>query len=126
MANSSWVSPSARRSVVRQLPGDTETHAATTTDNGDSNEDWPVRQRNGPQLGAGVASDESFDGAAVSRVALAPVEQCPQHRAQLFALLRQQIFGARGMLLVETPLDDPGFLEPLQSRRQRIGADRAQ
>jgi len=53
---------------------------------------------------------------AVSRVALAPVEQGPQHRAQLLAFLGQQVFGARRVLLIEPPLDDPGFLQPLQSR----------
>jgi len=58
----------------------------------------------------------SFVG-AVSGVALAPVEQGPQHRAQLFALFGQYIFGARRVLLVKPPLDDPGFLQPLQSRR---------
>jgi hypothetical protein len=46
-------------------------------------------------------------------VALAPVEQGPQHRAQLLAFLGQQVFGARRVLLIETPLDDPGFFRPL-------------
>jgi hypothetical protein len=56
-------------------------------------------------------------------VALAPVEQGLQHRAQLFTLLRQQVFGARRVLLIEPPLDDPGFLQPLQSGRQGVRAD---
>jgi hypothetical protein len=43
-------------------------------------------------------------------VALAPVEQSPQHRSQLFAFLGQQIFGAWLALLIEALLDDPGFL----------------
>jgi hypothetical protein len=46
-------------------------------------------------------------------VALAPVEQGPQHRAQLSSFLGQQIFRARRVLLIETPFDDPGFLQPL-------------
>ena len=47
------------------------------------------------------------------RVALTPVEQGPQYWAQFFALLGQQVFGARRVLLIEAPLDDPGFLQPL-------------
>ena len=59
-------------------------------------------------------------------MSLAPVEQGLQHRAQLFAFWGQQVFGARRVLLIETPLDDPGFLQPLQSGRQRVGADPGQ
>ena len=58
-----------------------------------------------------------FFGAAVARVALAPVEQGLEHRSQLFALLGQYIFGAWRVLLIKTSLDNPGFLEPFQSTR---------
>jgi len=46
-------------------------------------------------------------------VALPPVEQGLEHRAQLFAFLGQYIFGAWRVLLIEAPFDDPGVLQPL-------------
>jgi len=51
---------------------------------------------------------------------------CSNHRAKRPPLRRQDIFGARRVLLVEMALDDPGLLEPLQPRGQRIRADAGQ
>src|SRR5262249_33818823 len=56
------------------------------------------------------------------RVALAPFEQGLENGTELLALVGQQVLGARRMLLVEAPLDDPRVLQSLQPRRQRVRA----
>jgi hypothetical protein len=53
-------------------------------------------------------------GDPVFRVMLSPVEQCAQHWAQVVALFRQHIFGARRVLFVKTTFDNSSF-EALQS-----------
>ena len=53
----------------------------------------------------------------------APLQQRSQDRTERAALRRQQVFGARRMLLVEAALDHAGLLEPLQPGRERVGAD---
>jgi hypothetical protein len=67
---------------------------------------------------------------SLARMPLAPVPQSlspsvPQsleNGTELPTLSGQQIFGARRMLLVESPLDQAGPLECLQSRGERIRA----
>src|ERR1700733_8237073 len=62
-------------------------------------------------------------GDGVLRVMLSPVEQCAQHRAQVLALFRQHIFGARRVLLIKTTFDNSSIFEALQSSGQCVRAD---
>src|SRR5438477_11173599 len=72
----------------------------------------PLTRRRSPGLEMGVPAS--------------PVEQRLEHRAERAALIGQDIFGARRVLLIEAPLDDAGFLEPLEPGGQRVRADPGQ
>ena len=54
---------------------------------------------------------------ASARMFQTPVLECAQHRPELAALGGEQIFGARGVLLVEAPLDQIGLLQSLEAGR---------
>src|SRR6185312_4958864 len=57
---------------------------------------------------------------------LAPIVQRPKHWAKRLALLRQKIFVARRMLLVEPRADHALGLKRLEPRRERVGSNTIQ
>src|SRR5258708_6175487 len=106
---------------------------------GDHAQGAQVRVRAIPNLGGpvrfrtcsrGARSNEvrhggvlSFPAPLLFGVALAPGAQGLHDWPELASLRREHVFSAWGVLRVKAPLDDAGFFQSLEARRERIRAD---